>query len=204
VLSTLPTPAVAAGAVSQIDAASTAALPPATIDVSPAQVQVGGVTLSMALEPARHMLAQTAVVTSDPDTAHQPAAGSPANTASIALVLDGLLRLTNNIDPSQPLPEDLPQAIVRHVNVQVRTAEGGYSVPYLSVSMDMLLDGRPVTSDLAVVPMVTPESTTPQLYYGNNLKIAQRGTYQVFIRLQPSAVLGKDQPPVAEFNVAVH
>jgi hypothetical protein len=41
------------------------------------------------------------------------------------------------------------------------------------------------------------------VYYGNNLKLTQRGTYQVFIRLQPSALLGKDQPQAAQFNLVV-
>ena len=67
----------------------------------------------------------------------------------------------------------------------------------------MLLDGRPMTSALPAEPMVAAESTTPQMYYGNNLKLTQRGTYQVFIRVQPSALLGKDQPQAAQFNVVV-
>jgi hypothetical protein len=165
-------------------------------------VQVGAVTLSLSLEQARHMLAQTAVMSSDPDPAHQASAGDPAPT-STALVLDGLLSLTNNLDASQPAPADLPQAMFRHVNLQVRTTDGGNPVPYLTVSMDLLLDGHPITSGLAVKPMVAAESSTPQLYYGNNVKLTQRGTYQVFIRLQPSALLGKDQAQAAQFNVLV-
>src|SRR5229473_2508025 len=195
------TPAAAA-TVSPGGAAATPVLPPATVDVSPAQVHVGAVTLSMSLEPARHMLAQTAGMTSDPDPAHQASAGDPALT-STALVLDGLLSLSNNLDPSQLAPADQPQAMIRHINVQVRTSEGGNPVPYLSVSMDLLLDGHPITSGLPVKPMVAAESTAPQLYYGNNLKLTQRGTYQVFIRLQPSPLLGKDQPQAAQFNVVV-
>jgi hypothetical protein len=183
-------------------AAPTPALPPATVDVSPPQVQVGAVTLSMALEPARHMLAQAAAMTSDQDPAHQATAGDQA-PASTALVLDGILKLTNNLDPSQPTPADLPEAMIRHASVQVRTTDGGRAVPYLSVSLDMLLDGRPMTSNLPVEPMVAAESTAPQVYYGNNLKLTQRGTYQVFIRLQSSALLGKDQPQAAQFNVVV-
>jgi uncharacterized protein involved in high-affinity Fe2+ transport len=94
--------------------------------------------------------------------------------------------------------------MTRHANVQIRANDGGYPVPYLTVSMDVLLDGRPMTTGLAAVPMTAPDSTTPQLlYYGNNLKLTQHGTYQVFIRLQPTSVLGKDPPPTAEFNVVV-
>jgi len=141
-------------------------------------------------------------MTSDSDPAHKASAGDPAPT-STALVLDGLLSLTNNLDASQPAPADQPQAMIRHINVQVRTSEGGNPVPYLSVSMDLLLDGHPITSGLPVKPMVAAESTAPQLYYGNNLKLTQRGTYQVFIRLQPGPLLGKDQPQAAQFNVVV-
>jgi hypothetical protein len=171
--------------------------------VSPAQQQVGNVTVSLALEPARHMLAQGAALTTDPDPAHQTGAGTPETLGSTALVLDGLLRLTNNIDPSQPVPDDEPQAMLRHVDVQIRGAEAAYPVPYLSASLDMLLDGRPIISNVALVPMVAAESTTPEVHYGNNLKLVQRGTYQVFVRVQPSALLGKDPPPTAQFTVVV-
>src|SRR5216684_2822864 len=51
VASALATPA-AVGTVSPSGAAATPVLPPATVDISPAQVQVGTVTLSMSIEPA--------------------------------------------------------------------------------------------------------------------------------------------------------
>jgi hypothetical protein len=160
------------------------------------------VTLSLSLEPARHMLAQTVAVASDADPAHQAGGGDPTLNAT-ALVLEGLLSLSNNLDPSQPAPADQPQAMFRHVNLQVRTTDGGTPVPYLNVSLDMLLDGHPVASGLPVKPMLAAESTAPQLYYGNNLKLTQRGTYQVFVRVQPTALLGRDQPQAAQFNVVV-
>jgi hypothetical protein len=202
-ISAMSTPVAAPNANSS-GAAATPALPPATIDVSPPRVQIGDVALSMALEPARHMLAQAAATTVDSDPAHQPASATPSMAASTSLVLDDLLRLTNNIDPSQPVPEDQPQAMIRHLDVQIRTADGGFPVPYVAASVDLLLDGHPVLSNLALAPMVAGESATRQLYYGNNLKLMQRGTYQVFVRLQPSVLLGKDPPPAAQFNVAVH
>ncbi len=180
----------------------TPALPPAVVDVSPAQVPVGTVTLSLSLEPARHMLAQTVAVLSDQDPAHQSTAGD-STISSTALVLDGLLSLTNNLDPSQPAPADLPQAMIRHAILQVRTIDGGIPVPYLAVSMDLLLDGHPIAAGVPAKPMVAAESTNPQLYYGNNVKLTQRGTYQVFVRLQPTALLGKDQPQAAQFNMVV-
>jgi hypothetical protein len=150
------------------------------------------------------MLAQTAVLTSDQDPSHPSATGGQPVAAATAVVFDGLLRLTNNLDPSQPAPADLPQAMIRHINLQVRTSDSGNPVPYLGVSMDLLLDGHPVTSDMPVEPMVAAESPTPQLYYGNNAKLPQRGTYQVFIRFQHNALLGKDPAPTAQFNLVVH
>jgi len=36
-----------------------------------------------------------------------------------------------------------------------------------------------------------------------SVKLTQRGTYQVFVRLQPTALLGKDQPQAAQFNLVV-
>jgi len=118
-------------------------------------------------------------------------------------VLDGVLRLTNNIDPSQPVPDDQQQSIVRHLNLQIRSGDASSPVPYLAATIDMLLDGRPILASVPLVPMVAADAAAPFVYYGNNLKLTQRGTYQAFVRLQPSAMLGKEPPPTAQFNVVV-
>jgi uncharacterized protein involved in high-affinity Fe2+ transport len=76
-------------------------------------------------------------------------------------------------------------------------------VPYLSVNMDVLLDGHPIAFGVPVVPMVATEGAPGQLYYGNNLRLSQRGTYQVFVRLPRNALLGVTQPDAAQFNVIV-
>jgi hypothetical protein len=183
-------------------AAATPALPPVAIDVSPPQVRAGDVTLAMAVEPARRMFGQPTAQATDADPAHQTTT-SAGQVAMSTFVLDGMLRLTNNIDASQPVPDDEPQSIVRHVNVQIRNGDASSSVPYLSASVDMLLDGRPILANVPLMPMVAAEATTPVLYYGNNLKLTQRGTYQAFVRLQRSALLGKEPPPAAQFNVVV-
>jgi Fe2+ transport protein len=150
------------------------------------------------------MVPETVVQATDQDSAHQTNAADQQQAALTAMVLDGLLKVTNNLDPLQPAPADDAQSMVRHASIQIRAADGGNPVPYLTVSMDVLLDGRPLTSGLAVVPMIAAESPAPQaLYYGNNLKLAQRGTYQFFIRMQQTALLGKDPPQTAEFNVVI-
>jgi hypothetical protein len=68
----------------------------------------------------------------------------------------------------------------------------------------VLLDGHPVVSNVPLLAMVDAEATPAQLYYGNNVKLTQRGDYQFFVRVLPSALLGKDPVPAAQFNVAVH
>jgi hypothetical protein len=205
-MSALATPGVA-NTPNPSAAVASPAVPPITTTVAPPSVQAGGVTLSLTLEPARRMIADTESQAADQPSDHpsggaesKPADSKPA--ALTALTLDGLLKVTNNLDPSQPAPADDPQSMMRHLNLQIRANDGGYPVPYLSVSMDILLDGRPAISGLSVVPMTAPDSATPQLlYYGNNLKLTQRGTYQFFVRMQPTSVLGKEPPPTAEFNV---
>ncbi|MBV8806285.1 MAG: iron transporter [Sinobacteraceae bacterium] len=197
----LPTPNAARTATPSAAAAAASAVPAVTTTVSPSAAQTGSVTLSLSLEPARRMIADNTGV-QDPPT---PTNGNDQQPAALtALTLDGLLKVTNNLDPSQPAPADEPQSIMRHMNLQIRATDGGYPVPYLNVSMDILLDGRPVLNGISVVPMTAPDSATPQLlYYGNNVKFTQRGTYQFFVRMQPTSVLGTDPPPTAEFNVVM-
>jgi hypothetical protein len=151
------------------------------------------------------MLAESSGLMVDPDPEHQATSSQTATQTrgSTALVMDGLLQLTNNVDRSQPVPDDQPQAILRHVRAEIRNANATYPVPYLSTSIDLLLDGRPVISSLALEPMVAAESATPDLYYGNNVRLVQRGTYQLFVRVQPNALLGNDPLPAAQFNMVV-
>jgi hypothetical protein len=182
------------------------------VDISPAQVAVGDVVLSLAFEPPRHMVDQTALVSADPaqQAASNGAAGgaggdggAAGGTSLGAVVLSDMVRVTNNLDPTQAVPPDAPQSIIRHAMVDVRSRDGSSAVPYLGVSMDVLLDGHPVSFGQAVVPMVTVGPDPTRLYYGNNVRLAQRGTYQVFVRLNRNPLLGKDQPQAAQFNVVV-
>jgi hypothetical protein len=202
-----PSPAAAgstSSTKSSLSPASTPSVPPATTDISPAQQQVGSFNVGMAIEPARHMLAQNTAFSTDPDPAHQAGTDSANAPGSTALVLEGLLQLTNNIDPSQPVPDDGPQAVLRHVRVEIRGSDMASTVAYLSSSIDLLLDGRPALANVPLEPMIAAESSTPAVYYGNNVKLVQRGTYQVFVRFQASPLLGKDPPPTAQFTLSVH
>jgi Fe2+ transport protein len=149
------------------------------------------------------MIADTDAPSADQASNH-PNGSDQQPAALTALTLDGLLKVTNNLDPSQPAPADVPQTVMRHLNLQILANDGGYPVPYLNVSVDILLDGRPDITGLSVVPMTAPDSATPELlYYGNNVKLTHRGSYQFFVRMQPTSVLGKVPPPTAEFNVVM-
>ena len=183
---------------------ATPALPPASVDVSPAEVQAGTLSLSLSVERARHMLDQSTATASDPDAAHQANNGAASSAGSTAFVLQGLLQLTNNFNPAQQIPDDDTQSMFRHINLEIHNSAAAETVPYLTASMDVLLAGHPVISNVPLVPMVDAEAAPAQLYYGNNVKLTQRGTYQVFVRVLPNPLLGKDPLPAAQFDVAVH
>jgi hypothetical protein len=174
-----------------------------SLDVTPSETRVGDVVVSLAFASARHMVDQARMPSDDP--APQATPSIPDGAASQgALVLSDMLHVTNNLDPTQPLPADSAQSIMRHAVIQVRTSDGGQPVPYLTVTMDVLLDGHPINFGLPAVPMVGTEGAPSQLYYGNNVRLAQRGTYQVFVRLPRNPMLGSAQPNAAQFNVDAH
>ena len=197
-----PGPARTPGAVG----AQASPIPVAVIDVSPGQVPDGSVSLSLAFEAARHMQDQTAVIAAANQP--QPAAPQPTLTAGPpsqgALVLSDMLHVTNNLDPTQPSPPDSAQSIVRQAVVQILTSDTHQLVPYLTVTMDLLLDGHPVSYGQALVPMLTQGSGSERVYYGNNVRLPARGTFQVFVRMDHTALLGPDAPGAAQYNLIVH
>jgi hypothetical protein len=129
--------------------------------------------------------------------------GQGAQLTGGSVVLAGMTRATNNVDPAQPVPPDTPTMMLRHAAVHVRSRDG-QPVPYLAVTMDVLLDGRPITYEQAALPMVPEEADAAgELYYGNNVRFGPRGVYQVFVRVQRSPMLGKEPPPAALFNLVL-
>lgn len=172
-----------------------------SVEISPTEITTGPVVLVLTVDTARYMFDQTSVVSAVPTPQTKDQTKNPRKGS--AVFAGGMLRVTNNMDASQNPPADSAEAVFRHVSVQVRDAASGQLIPYLGVSMDVLLDGRPTIFDQALVPMVATDSDSPQLYYGNNIKFPARGRYQVFIRLQPHPLLGQDQPPAAQFNLAL-
>lgn len=181
-------------------------VPAAVVQVSPPAVPVGNVSVSLAFEPARHMEDETRVVAMSmqpPPAAPQAtlAAGPPS---AGAIVLSDMIKVTNNLDPTQPAPPDALQSVIRQAVVQVLTSDTHQLIPYLTVTMDLLLDGHPVAYGQTLVPMVSQDASGERLYYGNNIRIPARGTFQVFVRLDRTPLLGTDTPPAAQFNLVVH
>jgi Fe2+ transport protein len=176
---------------------------PATLEVSPAEVKVGNVAATLTFEAPRHLVDQTMFFNAPNIDPLQPTPVVPDGGSKGAIVLSDMLKVTNNMDPTQQVPADSMQAIIRHAMLRIKNGDGSAAVPYLGVSMDLLLDGRPLTFGQSLVPMVAAEATPPSLYYGNNVRLTQRGTYQVFVRLTRNALLGADQPQAAQFNLVV-
>ena len=181
---------------------------PANVDVAPAEAAVNNVVLALSFDNPRHMFEQTTTTASsapNPDPAQNADADDKdeaVNTGS-AVFPGGMLRVTGNFDAAQGPPADAPNAILRHVVLVAKTKDGGQVVPYQAVTIDVLLDGRPVIFDQALVPMVAVDREPRQVYYGNNVKFPQSGTYQVFVRMQRNPLLGEEAPPAAQFNVTV-
>ena len=175
----------------------------ASAEVTPAEVTAGPVTFTLALQPARHMFDQAMAAGTEAAQQPQDKSKSQGQRKGSAVLGGGMLHVANNIDAAQNPPPDSAQGLVRHVVVQVRDTASGQLVPYLSVSMDVLLDGRPAIFDQALAPMIATDGNPALLYYGNNVKFPQRGTYQIFVRLQPHPLLGEQAPPAAQFNLTL-
>jgi hypothetical protein len=178
-------------------------VPPANVEVSPPEVHLGAIVMSLAFEPARHMVDRAMLSNAANIDPARPTLSVPDGATRGALVLDDMLRVTNNMDPTQQAPPDSATSVVRHAILNVKSGAGNQQVPYLTINMDMLLDGRPVSFGQSVVPMVASEANPPSMYYGNNVRLAQRGMYQVFVRMSYNPLLGNGQPQAAQFNVIV-
>jgi hypothetical protein len=195
------TPSQAAG----VAAAQASPVPAATTQVSPDQVPVGSVTVSLAFESPRHMEDEARIAATGAQAQSQAPQPTPvgAPPSQGAIVLSDMLHVTNNLDPTQPAPLDSAQSVIRQAVVQVMTSESHQAIPYLNVTMDLLLDGHPVTYGQTLVPIATQDASGERLYYGNNIRLPDRGTFQVFVRMNRTPLLGQDAPPAAQFNLVV-
>jgi hypothetical protein len=179
-------------------------------EITPPEIVLGGVVVSLSLHPARHLADQTTMQVADAAQRQQAAEarraalaapeGARAPLVQGSAVLAGMARATNNLDPSQAIPADSVDTRIRHAIVRVQTRDG-QPVPYLTLTMDVLLDGRPTSFEQALLPMTPIDGNVTELYYGNNVKFGLPGTYQLFVRMQRSPLLGQDQPQAALFNL---
>lgn len=184
------------------DTATTGAVPAGTpranIAVSPGEVALGSVVLTLAVQPAQPVYDPARVASTSGD--EQKANAQPKGFA----VLGGsALKVTNNFDSAQGAPADQPREVLRHVALQIKDKDSGQLIPHVTVSMDLLRDGRPVLQDQTLVPMVPAGGGVARLQYGNNVKFPGRGEYQVFVRFEPSPLLGAGSTGVAQFNVSI-
>jgi hypothetical protein len=172
----------------------------ASIDVTPTQVTMGNIVLSLSVQGAQP--------TFDPGAAVSENGGgdqaTPAPQRGYAVLGGSSLKVTNNFDAAQNPPADTPQQMLRHVALQIKDKATGQLIPYAVVSMDLLLQGRPVLQDQALVSMLEAGADVSQMQYGNNVKFPGKGDYQIFVRLQPSPLINSGSSGVAQFNVSIN
>ncbi|MCL5962000.1 MAG: iron transporter [Chloroflexi bacterium] len=170
------------------------------VGISPGEVTMGNVVVTFTVQPARPILDPVRTPATPTGGGDQKADG-PSGTY---VVLGGsALKVTNNLDPSQSAPADQAQEMLRHVSAQVTDKTEGQLIPSLVMTMDLLREGRPVLQDQPLVPMVPSGGAVSQMAYGNNVKFPGVGEYQVFVRIEPSPLLGAGGAGVAQFNVSI-
>jgi hypothetical protein len=170
------------------------------IDVTPAEVAIGSVVLTLAVQTAQAVFDPSG---SSPNSSSGEGQNTPVPQKGYIVLGDSGTGVTNNFDAAQNPPADSPKEMLRHISVQVRDQASGQLIPYVIVSLDLLREGRPVLQDQPLVPMVQSGTDVSQMHYGNNVKIPGAGEYQVFVRMEPSPVLGPGSLGVAQFNVSI-
>ncbi len=175
---------------------------PANVKVSPSDVTVGNLTITISVEQAHRMVP----VGSSPGAPTAQPQGQGAAVAQDLVLGDQMLRVAKNLDAAQaapPDPKDGQGDYIRHVKVQVKEKSTGQVVPYLDVTMDVLRDGRPVLYDVALVPMVPAGGKPDEVNYGNNVAFPGKGRYQLFVRMPGNPMLGGNNPPYAQFELTI-
>ncbi len=174
--------------------------PGASIDVTPNEVTMGNVVLSLTVQPPQPVF--------DPSrTPSNGAANDPQKTPvplkGVVVLGGSTLKVTNNFDGAQNPPVDQQREVTRHVEVRVKDKASGQLIPYIVVNMDLLREGRSVLQDQPLVPMLQSGADVSQMHYGNNVKFPGQGEYQVFVRMEPSPLLGSGSVGVAQFNISL-
>lgn len=179
---------------------------PANVRVPTDEVTVDSLTLTLSVQPARRMVTSN---TSPSAATPQPQQGqnSEGAAAQQELVLGvQTQQISKNLDSSQsppPDPKDEQGDYIRNVAIQVTDSTTGQVVPYLLISLDILKDGRPVRYDQGLVPAVPQGESVERMHYTNNVAFPGKGRYQLFVRIQPSPLLGNGSPPSTQFEVII-
>lgn len=175
----------------------------ANVRISPQEVTQDNLTITMSVGTAVRMVAASPP-SAGPTPQGQQGQGGGAQTM---VVVGGQTQgISKNLDASQGPPPDPKEATgdyIRHVAVVVKDKSTEQVVPYLSVSTDLLRDGRPVQYDQPLLAMVPTGGSADQLHYGNNVAFPGKGRYQLFVRIGASPALGNSAPPAAQFEVTI-
>lgn len=181
---------------------------PANVRVSASEVTLENLTLTISVQTARRMIVGSAAPGAPTPQAQQgqgnQGQGGPAQQEMV--LGSQTQQIGKNLDAAQgppPDPKDGQGDYIRNVSIQVKDRSTGQVIPYLAVSMDILRDGRPVQYDQALVPAIPQGGNAGQMHYTNNVAFPGKGRYQLFVRIQPSPVLGNSAPPSIQFEVAI-
>ncbi len=180
----------------------------AGVKVSSSQATVGNLAITLSVSPVRRMSpAGSASAGPTPQPQQSQGSQSQGGPAQQELVLgDEMLHVTKNLDAAQappPDPKDGQGDLVRHLDIQIKDKSTGQIIPYLSVTVDILRDGRPIRYDQVLVPAIPAGGQPDQLHYGNNVAFPGKGRYQLFVRMPGSAASGEGTPPYAQFDVSI-
>lgn len=182
---------------------SQAATPPAgstQTNITPKEVVVGPYILRLSVGSVQHMY-DADFNASASDTDNQQG-NKQKQSKGLAVLGHKMAGVSANIDAAQQPPADKPGGeLLRQVYVQVADKKSGQFIPYLTVTMDALRDGRPAVSSQALLPMVESGKGLVSLRYANSVRFPRSGTYQVFVRVDPNPFYEGQELPYAQFNL---
>lgn len=190
----------APGAENTVEPDARASAGKANLTVTPAEVTLGDVVLTFSVQTAQHMYDPARA---QPNSADNDQRKENVQPKGYAVLGGSTLRVTNNFDAAQGAPADQPREMLRQVALQIKDKQSGQLIPHVDVTIDLLREGRPALQNQSLVPMVPGGGGVGQMQYGNNVKFPGRGEYQVFVRMEPSPLLGSGSAGVAQFNVSI-
>lgn len=89
-----------------------------------------------------------------------------------------------------------------NLDAKICDPERHHPVPYLDVRAEVSRDGQAVLTDIPLVPVARPQRGVDGFHYGNNVRLAPSGRYDVVVRIAAGPLVGADPLPAARFSVA--